>query len=120
MSATPKKAILSFEQYRLAKAKQSNPEQVQLVEAVNAYQDKGMGKKAIRARLVLGGKVLGIVVVRFEDIDDCKGQLTPAVIRWKADSDSVATMTEAIEALGCELEPEVRTKEDNGESEVNA
>jgi len=118
--ANLKKAVMTFEEYRLAKAKQSNPEQVQLVDAINAYQDKGMGKKAIRARLVLGGKVLGIVVVRFEDIDDCKGQLTPAVIRWKADSDSVASMTEAIEELGCELEPEVRTKEDTGDSEVNA
>jgi len=114
--ANPKKSVMTFEEYRLAKAKQSNPEQVALVEAVNLYQDKGMGKKALRGRVVIGGKVLAIILVRFEDIDDCKGQWTPAVVYWKADSDSVQSVTDAVGELGCELEPEVRTKEDTGES----
>lgn len=114
--ADTKKKVLSLEQYRANRAKEANPEQVRLVEAIDTYQDAGAGKMAIRARLVIGGKVLGIVLVRFEDLDDCKGQWTPAVIRWKADSDSVKSLIEAIEEKGCELPPEQRTeKEESSE-----
>ena len=116
MAANPKKQVLSLEQFRANKAKEANPEQVRIVEAIDAYQDSGEGKMAFRLRMVIGGKVLGIVLVRFEDIDDCKGQWTPAIIRWKADSDSVKSTIEAIEEKGAELPPEQRTeKEESSE-----
>lgn len=110
--ANPKKQVLTLEQFRANKAKEANPEQVQLVQQVTTYQDAGMGKMAIRLRMVIGGKVLGIAIVRFEDIDDCKGNWTPAIIRWKADSDTVKSLIEEIEEKGCELPPEQRTEKD--------
>lgn len=114
--ADNKKKVLTLEQYRANKAKEANPEQVQLVQAIDTYQDMGMGKLAIRLRMVIGGKVLGIAIVRFEDIDDCKGNWTPAIIRWKTDSDTVKSLIEEIELKGCELPPEQRTeKEESSE-----
>lgn len=114
--ANIKKQVLSLEQFRANKAKEANPEQVRLVQEIDTYQDKGAGKMAIRLRLVIGGKVLAIALVRFEDIDECKGNWTPAVIRWKADSDTVKSLIEAIEEKGAELPPEQRTeKEESSE-----
>ncbi len=114
--ANPKKQVLTLEQFRAKKAKEANPEQVRLVQEIDTYQDAGAGKMAIRLRLVIGGKVLGIAIVRFEDIDECKGNWTPAIIRWKADSDTVKSLIEDVESKGCELPPEQRTeKEESSE-----
>jgi hypothetical protein len=114
--AQQKKSVMTLEQYRANKATEANPEQVRLVKEIETYQDAGAGKMAFRLRIVIGGKVMGIALVRFEDIDECKGQWTPSMIRWKADSDSVKSTIEEIESKGCELPPEQRTeKEESSE-----
>lgn len=114
--ADMKKKVLSLEQFRASKASEANPEQARLVKEIETYQDMGSGKQVFRLRLVIGGKVIALCLLRFEDIDDCRGQWVPAMVRIKADSDSVKSTIEAIEEKGAELPPEQRTeKEESSE-----
>lgn len=114
--ASQKKKVMSIEEYRASKAMVANPEQVALVKGIEAYQDAGAGKQVFRLRQVIGGKVVALCLIRFEDLDDCRGQWVPAMVRIKADSDSVKSTIEAIEEKGAELPPEQRTeKEESSE-----
>lgn len=112
-----KKAVGSFEAFLASRQLAVNPESAKLVSAIDTYQDSKSGKKAVRVRVALGGKVVAITLIAFEDLVEAKGQWVPTVTRIKADTDTVASTIEAIEEKGAELEPETRVKEDTGESE---
>ena len=110
-----KKVVGSFAQFLATRQAKANPESAKLVALIEGYQDSKDGKLAVRVRVALGGKVVAISLIAFNDLVEAKGQWVPSMTRIKADTDTVASTIEAIEEKGAELEPETRLKEDDSE-----
>lgn len=109
MDNPQKKKVLTLAEYLKAKQKQVNPQVALLVEQVEQEQDKEAGKQAIRGRLAVGGKVVCITLVGFEQLEQ-RGQWVPTMTYIRG-SETVEQLVEQVESKGAELPPEQKTVE---------
>jgi len=109
MSETPKKKSQTLQEWMKSRSKQVNPEVAKLVETIETEQDKDAGKQAVRGRLAVGGKVVLITLVGFEQLE-MRGQWVPTMTYIRG-SETTEQLVEEIESKGAELPPEQKTVE---------
>lgn len=107
MEQTPKKKSQTLLEWQKARMKQVNPEVAKLVTMVETEQDKDAGKQAIRGRLVVGGKVVCITLVGFEQLE-MRGQWVPTMTYIRG-SETTEQLVEEVEGKGAELPPEQKS-----------
>ena len=107
MSETPKKKAQTLLEWQKSRLKQQNPEMAKLVAQVEAEQDKDAGKQAVRGRHVVGGKVVYITLVGFEQ-SEMRGQWVPTMTFIKG-SETTEQLVEEVESKGAELPPEQKS-----------
>ena len=90
-----------------AKQKTVNPTVAKLVEQVETEQDKDAGKQAVRGRLAVGGKVVCITLIGFEQLE-MRGQWVPTMTYIRGSETTEQLVTE-VESKGAELPPEQKT-----------
>jgi hypothetical protein len=101
------KKMLSLAEYLKAKQKTVNPTVAKLVEAIETEQDKDAGKQAVRNRLAVGGKVVAITLIGFEQLE-MRGQWVPTMTYIRG-SETTDQLVEEVESKGAELPPEQKT-----------
>jgi hypothetical protein len=116
MSAIPKKKVQTLQEWLKARSKQVNPEVAKLVESIESEQDKDAGKQALRNRLAVGGKVVAITLVGFEQMD-MRGQWVPTMTYIRG-SETTEQLVEEIESKGAELPPEQKTADKEEKEET--
>ena len=109
MSETPKKKAQTLQEWMKSRSKQVNPEVAKLVQAIETEQDKDAGKQSIRGRLVVGGKVVCITLVGFEQLE-MRGQWVPTMTYIRG-SETTEQLVEEVESKGAELPPEQKSVE---------
>jgi hypothetical protein len=117
MSETPKKKVQTLQEWQKARSKTLNPEVAKLVENIELEQDKDAGKQAIRGRLAVGGKVVCITLIGFEQLE-MRHQWVPTMTYVRG-SETTEELVEEVEGKGAELPPEQKTVE-KGEKEETA
>lgn len=109
MSETPKKKGQTLQEWMKARSKQVNPEVAKLVTAIETEQDKDAGKQSIRGRLAVGGKVVCITLVGYEQLE-MRGQWVPTMTYIRG-SETTEQLVEEVESKGAELPPEQKSVE---------
>ena len=110
MSETPKKKAQTLLEWQKSRMKQQNPEVAKLVAQVEAEQDKDAGKQAIRGRFVVGGKVVVVTLIGFEQLE-MRGQWVPTMTFIKG-SETTEQLVEEVESKGAELPPEQKSEKE--------
>ena len=107
MSETPKKKVLTREEWLASRMVKQSPEISRIVGEIETLQDKDSGKQAVRVRLVVGGKVVAITLLSFEQLEQ-RGQWVPSMTFIRG-NESVEELVEIIESKGAELPPEQKS-----------